>query len=122
MYSCGIDSEDPIFAGILKMTYVQPSVANRGFCSSPNVAAVVPTDDCAKKWMQGAPEGAKLMINANQMVSLGAMICFIATRSCQSEFRVERILSDHFHIPNAKCLPAALFDDAIRYLIDANVA
>jgi len=55
-------------------------------------------------------------INADQALSLGAMIAYIAYQSGQSEFRIERNLADHFNVPNAKLLLAQDFDNAIRYL------
>ena len=58
------------------------------------------------------------MLNANQLTSLSAMIAYAASKSGQSEYRIERGLSDTFRVPNAKFLPANNFDAAIRYLAD----
>ena len=57
-------------------------------------------------------------LNANQRTSISAMISYISSRSGQSEFRLERKLSDRFNVPNPKFLPANDYDAAIRYLAD----
>jgi hypothetical protein len=57
-------------------------------------------------------------LNANQRTSISAMISYISNKSGQSEFRLERKLSDRFNVPNPKFLPANDFDAAIRYLSD----
>jgi hypothetical protein len=74
----------------------------------------------AKHWMRNGMVMPKpqLSVTANQLTSLSAMIAYIAERTQQSEFRIERNLSDHFRIPNAKCLSHDDFDAAIRYLAD----
>jgi len=73
----------------------------------------------SRLWMQRSRSAQKhMMLNANQHTSLSAMISYISAKSGQSEIRIERKLSDHFHIPNPKCLPANDYDDAIRYLAD----
>ncbi len=75
-----------------------------------------------QKWMSDIriPESAKRqpLINANQQTSINAMILYISHKSGQSEFRIERRLADHFHVPNATLLQASDFDNAIRYLAD----
>ncbi len=71
-------------------------------------------------WMD-ALGGAKTFappLSANQSTSIAAMIAYISSKSGQSEFHIERKLSDRFNIPNPKCLPAADFDKAIQYLAD----
>lgn len=103
------------------MEKIYPTVASDGFASTRNVAAasdssvVVP-----RRWMQSPPllRKAQPSLNANQLTSISAMISYISHRSGQSEFRIERKLSDRFNIPNAKFLSAADFDNAIRYLAD----
>jgi hypothetical protein len=57
-------------------------------------------------------------VDANQLTSLSAMIAYIANKTGLNEFRIERDLSDRFHVPNAKCLARQDFDAAIRYLAD----
>lgn len=59
-----------------------------------------------------------VIVDANQLTSINAMISYVAHKLGSTEFRVERILSDRFNIPNAKCLPASSFDQALRYLTD----
>lgn len=57
-------------------------------------------------------------LNANQQASIAAMIAYISSRSGQTEFRLERNLSDHFNVPNPKYLASIHFDEALRYLAD----
>jgi hypothetical protein len=57
-------------------------------------------------------------VSADQLTSISAMIAYIAAQSGQSEFRIERNLSDMFNVANAKWLPADQFDKAMRYLVD----
>ena len=98
-----------------------PSVTGNGFSLiTSGDALVVASDSVAQRWMDGqkSPRRATLSVNANQLTSISAMIAYIAHVSGQSEFRIERSLSDHFNVPNAKFLPADGFDDAIRYLAD----
>jgi|GEM_PF-1535063 hypothetical protein len=72
------------------------------------------------RWMQHHTivRPSESFLSANQRTSISAMISYISHHSGQSEFRIERKLSDHFNIPNPKCLPANDFDEAIRYLAD----
>ncbi|MDR3449730.1 MAG: hypothetical protein P4M15_08315 [Alphaproteobacteria bacterium] len=104
------------------MSVIFPIVAHRGYSSAPNMEAPVEAAPLrVESWMKDAPLAALKpvrMVNANQLTSLSAMIAYAALRSGQSEFRIERSLSDRFNIPNAKCLPANQFDIAIRYLVD----
>jgi len=57
-------------------------------------------------------------VSANELTSLAALIAYAAHKSGASEFRIERNLADRFNIANVTCLPAARFDDAMRYLVD----
>ncbi len=72
------------------------------------------------RWMDRSSTALALQpsLNANQRTSLSAMISYISHKSGQSEFRLERKLSDRFNVPNPKCLPANDYDAAIRYLAD----
>ncbi len=63
--------------------------------------------------------GTECSVSANEVTSLSALIAYVAHRSGQSEFRVERRLADRFNVPNVTCLPSAEFDSAIRYLVDS---
>lgn len=80
-----------------------------------NVTAIL-----QQSWMQGhsAQRKGTPSLTANQRTSISAMISYISHRSGQSEFRIERSLSDRFNVPNAKCLPSDDFDNAIRYLAE----
>ncbi|MDD4616310.1 MAG: hypothetical protein PHW76_04230 [Alphaproteobacteria bacterium] len=70
-------------------------------------------------WMDGYASAAKEpALSANQSTSIAAMIAFISNKSGQSEFCLERKLSDRFNVPNPKFLAAADFDKAIQYLAD----
>ncbi|MDR3424437.1 MAG: hypothetical protein P4M13_05085 [Alphaproteobacteria bacterium] len=73
-----------------------------------------------RRWMKGqaAMRQTQQAVNANQLTSISAMIAYISYHSGQSEFKIERGLSDRFNVPNAKCLAADDFDAAIRYLAD----
>ncbi|MFA4994308.1 MAG: hypothetical protein WC521_03285 [Bdellovibrionales bacterium] len=73
-----------------------------------------------RHWMQRSSSFmvSQGSLSANQRTSISAMISYISTKSGQSEIRLERILSDHFNVPNPKCLPANDYDKAIRYLAD----
>lgn len=57
-------------------------------------------------------------VNENERTSLAALISYVAFVSGKSEFCVEREFADRFKIPNPRCLPASLFDTAIRYLVE----
>jgi hypothetical protein len=57
-------------------------------------------------------------VNDNELISLSALIAYVAHMTREHEFRVERQFADRFNIPNVKCLPAERYDDAIRYLVD----
>lgn len=57
-------------------------------------------------------------VSANELTSLSALIAYAAYKSGTSEYRIERDLADRFNVANVKCLPAARFDDAMRYLVD----
>ncbi|MFA5040920.1 MAG: hypothetical protein WC464_04720 [Bdellovibrionales bacterium] len=87
-------------------------------------SSALPSEDdhtvASYEWMRrsSALEEKDLSLNANQRTSLSAMIAYISTQSGQSEFRLERKLSDRFNVPNPKCLPANDYDEAIRYLAD----
>jgi hypothetical protein len=73
-----------------------------------------------ESWMTSVGEkGVARQLNANERVSLNALIAYLAHHSGETEFRIERRLSDRFNVPNMTCLPSAQFEDAIRYLVDA---
>jgi hypothetical protein len=81
--------------------------------------SIVGMETTAQEWMQGTvPPQQQTAVTPNQITSLNAMVAYVAAQSGQSEFRIERSLSDHFGVPNSKCLPMVFFDDAIRYLVD----
>jgi hypothetical protein len=73
-----------------------------------------------ESWMTRSADTSDLrQLNANERTSLTALIAYLAHHSGETEFRIERRLSDRFNVPNMTCLPSAQFDDAIRYLVDA---
>jgi hypothetical protein len=57
-------------------------------------------------------------INDNELISLTALIAYVAHITRQNEFRIERQFADRFNIPNVKCLPIDRYNDAVRYLVD----
>ncbi|MDD3182229.1 MAG: hypothetical protein PHD48_05435 [Alphaproteobacteria bacterium] len=59
-----------------------------------------------------------LSICSDQFISLTALIAYVAQATGRSEYRVERDLSNHFCIPNPKCLPAHLYDKAVRFMVE----
>ncbi len=81
---------------------------------NPQSAAII----YVKNWMRQPAEAASAPISANERTSISALIAYVAWNSGESEFRVERRLSDRFNIPNVTRLPADQFDTAIRYLVD----
>lgn len=72
-----------------------------------------------KNWMHNySKQKSTKTVSATDLISLSALIAYVATDSGETEFGVERRLSDRFHIPNVSCLPADQYDNAIRYLVD----
>lgn len=57
-------------------------------------------------------------ICSDQVISLTALISYVAHATGRSEFRVERDLSDHFRIPNPKFLPHDMYDQAVRFMVE----
>jgi hypothetical protein len=70
-----------------------------------------------ENWMKYDQTAVKA-VNASELLSISALIKYVAHISKQNEFRVERQFADHFSIPNVKCLPAEHYEAAIRYLVD----
>jgi len=92
-------------------------------CQEVQTSGASPDDvaSMTRDWMlkYSLSRGANMpTLSANQKTSLSAMIAYISDRSGQSEFHIERSLSDHFNVPNPKLLPANSFDEALRYLAD----
>jgi hypothetical protein len=102
------------------MNKIYPVVSHKGFVVGHNVETQDVIAPMPQRWMQQRSEARKTQpgVTANQWTSLSAMIAYAANQSGQSEYRVERNLSDRFNIPNAKCLPSNDFDSALRYLAD----
>ncbi|MGB9153521.1 MAG: hypothetical protein WCD70_10595 [Alphaproteobacteria bacterium] len=97
----------------MTISKIHSSEASNGL---PIAGAIEP-----QHWMNEQSASRKidaLALNANQLTSLSAMIAYAASKSGQSEYRIERSLSDCFKVPNAKFIPANDFDAAIRYLAD----
>jgi hypothetical protein len=76
--------------------------------------------DASPRWMQrySTAHIAPPFLNANQRTSIAAMIAYISSQSGKSEMYLERKLSDHFNVPNSKCIASGEFDSAICYLAD----
>lgn len=89
------------------------SVDNVGWSAEPKQASA------REGWMEKIKSrDAVRTVSANELTSLSALIAYAAYKTGASEFRIERDLADRFNIANVKCLPAARFDDAMRYLVD----
>lgn len=67
-------------------------------------------------WMQS--KVAVQTMSADQRTSLSALISYVARKSGENEFRVERCLADRFNVANAMCLPAREYDNAVCYLVN----
>lgn len=103
------------------MTKVIPVVANNGFSHASCVESLPEPENTEprRRWLQEIGfNRAASRVNADQLTSLSAMIAYVAAKSGQSEFGIERSLADRFGVPNAKMLASANFEDAIRYLVD----
>lgn len=61
-------------------------------------------------------------IETEQVLSLKAMIAYVSHKTGTAEYRIEREFSDHFCIPNMKCLPKNQYDQAIRFVCDQSAA
>jgi hypothetical protein len=73
----------------------------------------------ADGWMEKVRmRNGERCVSANELTSLSALIVYVAHSIGANEFRVERDLADRFNVANVKFLPAAYYDDAIRYLVD----
>lgn len=69
-------------------------------------------------WMHFQTNFEGPILNTNELISLTALIAYVASKTGTAEFRVERNLADRFNIPNVKRLPAEQYDAAICYLVD----
>lgn len=85
--------------------------------SSTKTSAEALADAASVDWMK-FDHLAHKAVNANESTSLAALIAYVAYASGKSEFSVERAFADRFRIPNLRCLPSSLFDEAIRYLVE----
>ena len=54
----------------------------------------------------------------DQVISLTALIAYVANATGKTEYRIERELSNHFCIPNPKCLPQHMYDQAVKYMVE----
>ncbi len=102
------------------MQKIFPNVSQEGFAISGNLTTAESHAAKPRLWMrpQSLIRRSQPALSANQLTSISAMISYISHRSGQSEFRIERSLSDRFNIPNAKFLSAKDFDTALSYLAD----
>ena len=57
-------------------------------------------------------------LDTDQQISLTALVSYVAHTTGRSEYRVERDLSDYFHVPNPKCLSADQYDAAVRFMVE----
>jgi len=61
---------------------------------------------------------ASFPICSDQVVSLTALISYVAHMTGQTEYRVERTLANHFCVANPKCITQDQYDQAIIYMVD----
>lgn len=62
--------------------------------------------------------GTTFTVTPDQSISLSALVTYVAKTTGRSEFRVERDLSNHFCVPNPRCLSQEQYDQAIKYMVD----
>lgn len=86
-------------------------------CAMPTEGLACDVADRSKCWMRHDHSAAR-PIGAEEMISLKALIAYVAHETNRNEFRVERDFSDSFCVPSLKCLPASQYDQAIRYLAE----
>jgi hypothetical protein len=112
------------FAEDLKMNPIH-SLAAKKDVAPQKQAPKTTVNTLVRYWMRGRSANdlpPQSLVDANQSTSLSAMIAYTAAQSGQSEFHIERMLADHFNVPNAKMLPAKQFDHALQYLADGFAA
>jgi hypothetical protein len=86
---------------------------------SESDAGIIPAVHSSGGWMNNSQtRRVEHSLTTNELISLSALIAYVASQTQQSEFRVERDVSDRFNVANVKCLPAELYDAAMRYLVD----
>jgi len=102
--------------GSISTAAPQDKTSNSGIESGlQHVAAAA----MAEGWMEKVrARNGERTVSANELTSLSALILYVAHTVGTNEFRVERDLADRFNVANVKCLPAADFDKAVRYLVD----
>jgi len=61
-------------------------------------------------------------IETEQIISLKAMVAYVSHKTGIAEYRIEREFADHFSIPNMKCLPKEMYDQALRFVCDKKFA
>ncbi len=57
-------------------------------------------------------------VTTNEITSLHALIAYVAHHSGDSETLVTSRLTERFNVLQVAALPANLFDEALRYLVD----
>ena len=101
------------------MTKFNPTPLKTNVVRTTSQNSSVASSDINKDWMSnGGVQKNQSKVSANEVISLSALIAYVANNSGENEYRVERRLSDRFSIPNVMCLPAVQFDSAILYLTD----
>lgn len=91
--------------------------ALRSRCAMPANGQSCEIADRSKCWMMH-DHGATSPISSHEIISLTALIAYVAHMTGQSEFRIERNLADYFCVPSMKCLPADQYDLAVQFLAD----
>ena len=88
------------------------------FCGKtpPQVETVAPPVVRQLGWM-GHYNNATRTVNANEATSLAALVSYVACVGNIHEFRVERMLADHFNVPNIKRISSDHFESAVHFLM-----
>jgi hypothetical protein len=110
-----------IFFGEFLMKKLHTTSSGNDSCATADIVPLSEnTGTVPHRWMRdhAMVRTSHYSLNPYQLTSLSAMIAYSSFCSGQSEFRIERSLSDHFRVPNPKFLPANDFDNAIRYLAE----
>jgi|GEM_PF-1165553 len=86
-------------------------------CAEGDVSKDCSCSTCSqsKGWLAHDHESV-VPISSGQRASIQALIAYVANKTGQNSFRVERMFSDQFCIPNVNCLPDHEYDRALCYL------
>ncbi|MDX9690413.1 MAG: hypothetical protein EOM37_03415 [Proteobacteria bacterium] len=89
----------------LKSQFIRMDAGEEGRCGS-------------RCWMTYTQPANSPTIESDQFVSISALISYLAFSTGKHPVTIERDISNHYCIPNLKCLPADLYDQVVRYVCD----